>query len=161
MELEPDMGFREKVNAKPKVGAAIALIVVLAGGWFIYKQTRPEQAPAGGPQVYYSDDDGKTWFPGGVTQVPPIDHNGKEAVRCFVFEAGGQPFAGYLKKFSRTVASRLSHNLPVADVDYKAGTLVKRPGDRDWTPMSDAKAADIINPRSATNSGAEVTEVLP
>jgi hypothetical protein len=55
----------------------------------------------------------------------------------------------------------LSHNLPVPDADYKAGTLVKRPGDAQWTAMSDAKAAQIISPKSPDNSNAEVTEVFP
>ena len=81
------MGFRGKVNAKPKAGAAIALYRgSRRSGWFIYKQTRPEQALAGGTTGFIiPDDDGKILVSGESRQVPPIDHNGKEAVRCFVF----------------------------------------------------------------------------
>ena len=148
------MNVRESLNSHPGIGAAIAVVAVLICGWLIFHQTRPEKEPP--PlMVYYTDDDGATWFTDSPTCIPPYDHNGKQAVRCFVFQDGGKTFAGYLREDTPELARRVKANLGSTNDALAAGTLVKRPGDKEWIPMSDPRSQAIVN------LGATATEVEP
>jgi hypothetical protein len=148
------MNVRESLNSHPGIGAAIAVVVVLAGGWMIYHQTRPEGEPPA-MVTFYTDDDGATWFADSPTRVPPYDHNGKQAVRCFVFQAADKPFVGYLREDTPELARRVNANLGSTNDELAAGMLVKRPGDKQWIPMSDPRSQAIVS------VGAGTTEVDP
>ena len=53
-------------------------------------------------QSWYTDDDGKTWYADDKSLSPPIDHNGKTAVRAYVFscDGGKHEFVGYLERYT-------------------------------------------------------------
>jgi hypothetical protein len=154
------MSVRESMSSKPAFAVVIAVICLLIGAWAIFHQLRP---PAELPeaQVYYSDDEGVTWFPDSASRIPPYDHNGKQAVRCYVFNAGGKDFAGYLKKFTPELISRIKQNLPSGDAEMMAGTLIKRPGNSPWVASNDPTAQAIMNPTDPAHPGAETNGVLP
>jgi hypothetical protein len=157
---EPDVGLRENLNNKPAFGGVIAAILVVGAALFIFWETRPETA-AVETRVFFSDDDGKSWFPDQPNKVPPFSHSGKEAARAFVYKNNGQPFVAYLQKFTKPVASKMSSNQPIGDADLMAGTLVKRPGETEWTPSNDPRAAGIMNPKNPKNPGEPLTAVMP
>jgi hypothetical protein len=157
---ENDLGLRENLNKKPIIGVSITLAIIIAAIGVIVWQNRPESAYVGN-RVFYSDDDGKTWFPDQPNRVPPFDHNGKDAVRCYVYKSNGESFAAYLQKFSKSVAAKVKGNQPMGDAEVTAGTLVKRPGDADWIPSSDPRAAAIMSPKNPKNPSEPLTAVMP
>jgi hypothetical protein len=159
--VEPDVGLRENLNKKPAYAVAITVIVILGALVFIFWQTRPETPGEIETRVFYTDDDGKTWFPEQANHVPPFNHNGKDAVRCFVYKNNGQPFVAYMRKFTKPVAAKISGNQSMGDAELANGTLVKRPSDPDWIPSSDPRAAAIMNPKNPKNPGEPLTAVMP
>src|SRR5579862_9516141 len=108
------MSIREGLNSKRSAGTAVAVLCLLLAAWAIYRELRPE-GPVRETQVYYSDDDGVTWFSDSPSLIPPFDHNGKEAVRCFLSKVDLKPSVAYLRKCSPEMADRIKHNLPVGD----------------------------------------------
>src|SRR5271156_2802160 len=133
------MSVRESLNSKPAVSVAIVAVAVFVCGWMIFHQLRPQEEP---PPivVFYTDDDGATWFTDNPGHIPPFDHNGKQAVRCNVFTAGGKTFVGYMRKVTPELASKIRANIGSSNAEVAAGTLVKRPGDKEWIPMSDPRS---------------------
>ncbi len=156
-----NMGVREGLNAKPITGVAVAVLGLMLGGWAIFRQMHPSEVVVEN-RVFFSDDDGKTWFADSPTRIPPFQHDGKEAVRCFVFQAdGGQPFAGYLRKYTPYLAGRMRNNAPCSDAELLNGTLVKRPGDPNWISTGDPRSAQVMQPKVRNNPGAQLTMVQP
>jgi hypothetical protein len=154
------MNVRESLNSKPAVSAAIVVVAVFICGWMIVHQLRPPaEPPAIG--VFFTDDDGATWFTDSPTRIAPFDHNGKEAVGCRVFNSGGKDFAGYLQKTTPELSRKIKANISCSNAELAAGMLVKKPGDKQWVPMSDPRAKAIVNPTSPSNSGGEASEVSP
>jgi hypothetical protein len=153
------MSVRETLNSKPSLTVAFAAALVLGCGWLVFHQLRPapEPPPIG---VFYTDDDGTTWFTDSPTHTSPFDHNGKEAVRCCVFTAGSKSFVGYMRKMTPELMHRYQANMGSTDAELAAGTLVKRPGDKEWVPMSDPRSQSVTHPTAPGGSG-DVTEVEP
>jgi hypothetical protein len=103
-----DMGVRESVNKlNPKVAASICCAMIAVAGGIVWWASR--ESPVGvGPTVFYTVDDGKTFFLDAANRtVPFATPDGKEAVRAFVFRAEGkEPYVGYLQKFSPEASKR-------------------------------------------------------
>ena len=146
-----EVGVRGWINQKQSAGAIVGVLLLAGAALAIFRETRPETPPLK-VETYFSDDDGKTWFSDGVSNLPPYDHNGKQAVRCFVFEHNGQPFVAYLEKYSDTLRSKIQNSNGATDSDLMFGTLVKRPGDPYWIPTSDPRSQLIIKPRAPDGS---------
>jgi hypothetical protein len=151
------MDLRETISKRPAVGIGIGVALVFVAAFFIYRQLAPEQA--GDSRLCFSDDDGKTWFRDDQGRVPPYDHNGKQAVRCFFFESKGRTFVGYLQKFTESMRAKVAGNVVTSAQESANGTLVKRPGDSQWIRMSDPKSAQITTPSNPDDPSAETTAV--
>jgi len=85
--------------------------------------TRPAfVTPANTTSLYFTTDDGKSYFPLEATNKPPFMHEGKFAYRAHVFstDGGKTGWVGYISKFS-----------PIS-----AEALIRRPGETAWTPVS-------------------------
>ena len=98
-------------------------------------------------QLFFTSDDGKTWFPFEATNKPPFTHDDKIAVRAHVYSVpGGKPFVAYLSKFS-----------PISP-----DPLVKRPGETRWLPLNSPDAAPTldIKPPTGTPPG-KPAEIFP
>ena len=79
------MGVRELIDRKNHLvmGVAIAAIAVaLASILILWRHREGPPALGAGVQAFFSDDDGKTWFPDDAMKIPPFDHNGKPAYRA-------------------------------------------------------------------------------
>lgn len=164
------MGIRETLNKNPMIttGATIAIIIlaILVIVWEILP-ARPPRAPT---KSFYTDDDGASYFPDDINRVPPFDHNGKDAVRCYVFSCPGKgKFVGYLEKYTKDMASKIlaakaSSNMDALDqLDTDSGREVKKPGDAKWIRVAthDAEAENITNVKCPDNPSALITPEYP
>lgn len=106
-------------------------------------------------KVYYTVDDGRTWFADDSGKPLPFDHNGQMAVRCFVFKCStSAPFVGYLETLTK--ASDPS------SVSSGAAVLVKKPGARDWAPIYSRDGLEITGDiRCPDGSGERPQPVSP
>jgi hypothetical protein len=162
------VGLRETLNNNSKIttGVTIALIVVVLG-YIIYAGTG--HGPGGSPapakdRVFYTDDDGATWFADDATKIPPFDHNGKQAVRARVYRCGGKTFVNHVERYTPEVQKRLQQaqarsagggDVVAAEV---AGIEIKSPGEERWVNANDPAATKIMHPKC---SGGDLELVLP
>jgi hypothetical protein len=163
------MSVRDLINKHQKTTLIIVPFLILAAISFIYySNARPNPAGRRVTTNYFSDDDGQTFFSSAADQIPPFDHDGKPAVRAYVFkDDGGQPFIGYLEKYSDDTKQKLAAlmNDPannaqaIADL-MTSSALVKKPGDSAWQKrFSDAGAAVTQVP--ASRDGSAVVALAP
>lgn len=129
------MGFREKLNETPALaigGASIMIVVGIGSCFFFTSRGRPQSVQIQtGPSVYYCDEQGKDPF-GDIEGKPtPFEHNGAPAYRAFIYSCGeqGRLWVQCLEK-----------------KDADGNVFVKKPGDAQWIPDSDPRAAVIRKP---------------
>jgi hypothetical protein len=143
------MGIRETINEKPVVGIGIfgslVVIAIILVVWQVLR-SRPHATPlVVTDQVFFSDDDGKTWFPESKDKLPPFMHNGKPAYLAKVVRCGdsGKPFVAYLEKYPDDVKRDLEARLKSGtsqNTIARAGIrdlLAKKPGTGEWVSRSD------------------------
>lgn len=113
---------------------------------------------------FFTTDDGQTWFADSLRKLPPFEINGREAVQAFIFKAGArEAFVGYLQKYTPEAKEVLEKHagdaqMPPEDAQIVLeGTMVKRPGDVKWLPIS--QAGDRIT--VMTPDGKPANSVLP
>lgn len=150
-------------------------------------QVPPTTRPAAGPSTsssrvreasgFFTDDDGQTLFTADLMSVPPFDHNGREAVRAYVFttDGGNTRFVAYLEKYAPQAKQAIEKfraellknpSQPPSAVALEQigqGTLVKKPGQGNWVSVKDyasfAKVVQIQVPPEASIDNLE--PVLP
>lgn len=146
------MGIRETLNKNPAITtAATAAIVVAAIGvivWQLMGSSGPSVS-SGTAKMYFSDDDGVTYFADDAKKIPPFDHNGKEAVRAQVFDCGdGKPFVGLLQRYTKEAKAKLEKSQSgkpgetiMEDLEI-TGLEIKKPktGDKGWVRQTDPRA---------------------
>jgi hypothetical protein len=149
------MSIRQTLNEKPAVAYSVAGVVcLLAVALFFF-----EHGGSGGSggedregKVFFSDDDGQSWFLDGRGQIPPFDHNGKQACKAGVYRcAAGIPYLAYLEKYSDNELARVAkehqdfdayqaaHPMPNGSPPFYPSispTLAKKPGDANWIPAT-------------------------
>src|SRR5271156_5642109 len=79
------MAVRETLNRNATAVAGSAIVVILVAlaviSWRNFSRPDPIMAKA-----FFTDDDGKTWFVDDAANLTPFDHDGKPAVRCYVYQ---------------------------------------------------------------------------
>ncbi len=140
---------------------AASVVAILIALTFILIQLLKGRASAAVSiaKVFYSDDDGKTWFIDDRSRLAPFDHNGKQAVRAEVFRCGaGRPFVGYLERYSDAAKARITAafaaNKPAADM-IDEPMEVKRPAEIIWVQ------GDITKPVAYKEYLRIITPVCP
>jgi hypothetical protein len=118
--------------------------------------------------LYFSDDGGKTWYVDANTNIPPYQHNGKEAVGAALYrtENSSTPFCGYLYRFPAAVKAQLEGMDAAARVSaaYSSATasameVCKPDSNGAWARVGTAagnKAMTVVSP-----DGSELDRVLP
>jgi hypothetical protein len=151
----------ETTNKKPVVIVVACCVALIVSAWVIVRSLRPRAPETVGQHLYYTDDDGETWFVADNKAKPPFDHNGKEAVCVFLYscDGGKTKYVSYLLKFDSSVSGNTRDDpepsatpqIPVG----APGTLVKRKGDAKWVRYSDwiVNRVDFV-PRSCPDSPA-------
>lgn len=154
------MGIRQKLNDVPKVGiAAIVLLVVGVYAVVAWEVRHPKFGSHSSISSYYSIDDGKTYFIDDGARMPPFDHDGSPAVRCYVYQCKSGMFVGYLEKYTDELLKNLNtpfdpkNRGPGGPVDFRDGTLVKKSGDKDWVKKYSARGQAIQKVQCPDGSG--------
>ena len=149
------MGIRETLNKNPAITTAatagIVLIAIIVIIWQLWGGSSPIVSSAAS-QMYYSVDDGKTYFADDASKIPPYDYNGKTAVRALVFDCGdGKPFVGLLQRYTKEARAKLEKaqsgqpgDLLMEDIEI-TGLEVKKPGtgDTGWVRQTDPRAGAV------------------
>jgi len=173
------MGVRETMNKKPLLvgGVSVALVAAaLAYAVVQFFDLRPSPSYAAGDpeRAFFTVDDGKTTFIDDASQLPPFQHDGKEAVRAYIVECNGKRAVNHLERYTPEgkqamlklrEAQKHAHGPPPGQLVAAAqqrGREVKRPGDANWTPTSNSEAtAAIITPKPPPGATGEATFVFP
>lgn len=147
------MGIRKTMNEKPAIGYGIgAACVVLAILFLIWHFSgAPAVAPPSDKKIdlskaFYSDDDGKTTFLDAFAKVTPFQHNGKEAVRAYLYRCGTSEFVAYLGRDTELGRAEKLNDIAIRDVGTAAASPpvfeVKKPGSGNkWVPVDKNIAA--------------------
>jgi hypothetical protein len=166
------MNVREKLNdGRLGIGIGIALIAVAAVSIYLY--VRPTSPRVNATELYYSDDDGASYYKDSVYNFPPYDHDGKTAYQAMVFDDSGKHFVGYLvrytvaghkqllDKYNQAQNSHLSdRELQRQMLDFKDSSImswqieVKMPGSGNkWLPGSAVRGLPIKGPSGQMPDG--------
>ena len=118
--------------------AITALVILLAAAFIAVDVLRPRAAFVG-PQLFFTTDDGETWFADRAGKLPPYPVDGKPAVRAYIYAcASGKPFVAYLERYTPDAIAKLSteeartKGLVDQELVIAEGTEVKRRGDTEW-----------------------------
>lgn len=169
------MGLRDALNERPKLGGAIAggfVVVALLIGMFQVIRSHPPTISDKPERAFFTVDDGKTWFVDDVTRLAPFDHDGKQAVRCYIVDCNGRRFVNHLERYTdegkqamAQVREAAKHGPPpgrLVALAQQRGREVKRPGDSKWVKMSDGAAATaIVAPRCPDGASGEPKFIFP
>jgi len=93
------MGIRETLNEKKGVSTAVAIGFVAIAIALIVWQVTATGGPSGPAQLFFTTDEGQTYFGADASSLPPFDHDGKQAVRAHVYECNGKPFVAYVERY--------------------------------------------------------------
>jgi len=171
------VGIRETLNQNPRITTAVTGGVVLIALIFIIYQLVGGSGVKIPTKAYYTDDDGATWFADDIQKVPPFDHNGKQAVRVYLFKcADGKPFVAYLERFTPEAKQKVEQvreqmkngdkNTPPPGPQYEelmmTGVEVKKPGDKQWVRQMDSQRASTITSVTCPDGKTDTLEpVMP
>jgi len=128
------MAVRETLQKNPAAAAVAAGLLIVIFGFVIRFELKGQSNLSNAGKVFYSDDDGKTWFLDDLAKGSPTDHDGKQAYRVLLYRCpGGQPFVAYLAKYSDRQMARMASDprvlgLPMQDL--------KKPGESNWVKNS-------------------------
>ena len=168
------MGLRETLNENPRIttGVTVVLIVIVLA-WLLWPRGGDGGASAvaagGAAQIFYTADDGQTWFPDDASKIPPFKKDGKDAVRAEVYKCGGKTFVNHLVRYTPEGQKQLA--AAAAAAKSKSGGMslnpvgetemeVKSPGDKAWVKISDKKAQEIMKPK-CSGDGSDLEVVKP
>jgi len=135
------MGIRQALNENPVVGtiatSAIIVVTLLFIFWHMHDGHRTQAHVPG--KMFYSDDDGKTYFPDEPSKMTPFSGpHGRPAARAMVVRCGdGAPFVAYLSRDTdegRKVIEKLAMEGKLPGMFGPNPNLVevKKPGARSW-----------------------------
>lgn len=167
------MSLRESMNRQRGTIVAIAMVaIVVAISHFVWRSGIDANGAESG-KAFFTTDDGRTWFVEDVSKLPPFDHTGKTAYRCYVYtiDDGKTKYVSYLERYSEEAKAVLrrprvrgnNQQERVNEQIVQEGTEVKRPGtgESGWVKLRDPRAMEIMMPKAPDNSNVEVTPVEP
>ena len=167
------MGLREQLNENPRIttGITVGIIVVMLA-WLLWPSGGGMAGGGGGgTQLFFTIDDGKTYFPDDAKKLPPFKKDGKDAVRAVVYKCGGKTFVNHMERYTPEAQKKLEAiyakgtsagaNDPTFIAPIREGGLeVKAPAGKDWVKLSDPKAQEIMKPKCA-GDGSDLVVVQP
>jgi hypothetical protein len=133
------MGIRDWINNHPKTAGSVAgvIVVVMIITIVVQVLANRRRFPSDFPQVYFTADDGKSWFAASASNIPPWDYQGQPAVAAYVFQCNGKRFVGYMERFSTKYHDAVvAHGFTAEAMRY--GRELKRPGSN-WVPSGDLR----------------------
>ncbi|MGC4034071.1 MAG: hypothetical protein QM754_20510 [Tepidisphaeraceae bacterium] len=163
------MSLYQTLSNRPAVTNSLTLIVLLGAMAFIAHDVRGQrQATGEAGQIYFTIDDGKTYFADGIDKIPPYDFNGQQAVRAYVYAGpDNMPFVAYLERFTPAAHQRMEkrdqdNKIPIdREFTLAEGTEVKRPGDKEWVKRASEAGEDVLRIKVPGDESAMPRLVLP
>jgi hypothetical protein len=168
------MGVRDTLNRNRTSAIVVgALLLVVALGALLWQRPRPDESVVPNPsfKAWFTVDDGKRWFADDATQIPPFLHDGKEAVRCYVFtcDGGKTTFVAFLQRYpprSKKAMEELRARGGAGGPTFSNPSIlveVKRPmtGAAGWMLETNAAAASIMKPKCPDGSNGTAVPVMP
>jgi hypothetical protein len=157
----------------------LAVVAIAVGAvWLLWSSGSQSGERVLQTRMYYTVDEGNTWFVEDAEHIPPFDYNGKTALRVRLFQGkDGKPFAGYLERYTAEAAKRLAAAkrgdaaaagiqpgrpmLSLVEELAISGTEIKKPGPNNpWVRRADLDAArSVLDVRNADGQPAEA--VMP
>lgn len=132
-------------SPKRWLGIGFAVVAVGAAAYSVMSVRNEQRLESTIELVFYSDDEGKTYFPDSVEKTFPFDRNGKQAFRAFVYSCGetGKPFVGLLGRQAKSNADRS------IDPRYRPKNAlpqveVKKPGEDRWVAFMSAEGQKLL-----------------
>jgi len=142
------------IEDKKKFGVGVAVAVLLlaavALGYQLVGGRENGAATAAPKTAFYTDDGGKTFFKDDISKVPPFDHNGKQALRCDVFDAGGKQFVGLVYRFTDTGKRDIAAYNPSKDFDGSVRRSIEERGMQVKPAAAGDKAWDFADETTVT-----------
>ena len=137
------MGIRETINRNSAVSTGVMICMVIVAVVVIGLELRGDDGkpPA---KNFFTTDDGQTWFADSSSKLPPFDHDGAKAVRCYVFKGSSGKFTGLLEKYSDDTLNQLAHRDPNVPLHSSPPVMVKKPGEKDWKSIGADEEAVIL-----------------
>lgn len=159
------MGVRLWLKEQQKGAMVVAVALAVLGiGVLVWRMAGSVVARPIGQSVWFTIDDGKTWFAESSTKLPPFEHQGKTAYRCYVYtcDGGRTAFVSHLERFTPEITQRLKTG-GAFDPMLASAIEVKEPGtgDTGWVKQSDPKAAAIMRPICPDDPNKLPEPVLP
>ena len=171
------MGVRETLNRNPALTTGLTVAVIVVAAAFIVYQIAGNETPhPPTPQIFFSTDDGKTYFADDYQKLPPFDVDGKSAVRAYVYtcDARKTTFVAYLERLTPDAKARVTgemqragggHNTegisPETAFAMSEGTEVKRPGDTTWVKRSSPEGQTIQDVKCPAGSTGDLEVFSP
>lgn len=163
------MGIRDSINNKSSVTLGIVVALVLAAIGLAIYSVLPDSTPGAAhpDQIYYSVDDGATYFAGEKNALP-FEKDGKPAAIAHVYKKeNGELVVAYLERLNPAAAKKLKDaGKTIATVDMTAqwaGMVAtsmecKRPKEANWVSNNSTGGSVILasGKSSATDKAVEV-----
>lgn len=152
------MGIRETINKKSAVSTIVAICAFVVIGVVIALELSGNN---GKPPTenYFTTDDGQTWFKDSSSKLPPFDHDGATAVRCYVFQGKNGKFVGLLEKYSDNTLKQLTSSTGQAR-PTSIPVMVKKPGEKGWQNIGADQEARILTQISGSPDS-DIEIVMP
>jgi len=150
-----NVGVRETTNQYPVTTTVVISVLMLGaigvGVWQFAGGSNAGGITAGDKLLFFSDDDGKTWFTDERTKLAPFDHNGKKAYQAMVYtcDGGKTKFVAYLMRYTPELKAKLeqrranpqSPQMGAFDMAMMTGVEIKASGTGD-DPKNCIKQSD-------------------
>lgn len=137
------MEIRKTLNRNPVATTGVAIVLILAIAFLVYKQQRTA-ADAPATKAFYTVDDGQTTFEDDIGKAVPFDHDGAQAVRAHVFSCDDNKtrFVGFLEKHAAAKAAPADGGRPIRDLN----SLIKAPKEpaAKWVANSSPEGVALI-----------------
>ena len=157
------MGVRDWLGEHQRITLGfVTIVVVIAVGYGVYSVMGNRPAfQSKLPSLFYTIDDGKTFFVAGSENVPPFDYKGQPAVHAIVFECNGKRFVGYLERYTPAARKAILENRATPQTEV-AGRELKKPGDTKWVKSNDfAAVARVTDVQCPDGQGGTPEQVGP
>lgn len=153
------MGIRETINRNSAISTTMVIGMVVVCVVVIGLELRGNNG-APPKENFFTTDDGQTWFADSASKLPPFDHDGGKAVRCYVFKGKNGEFAGLLEKYSDDTLAQLARRDPKVPLRDSPPVLVKKPGEKDWKGVAADQEAMMLMHLSGPD-GTDIERVMP
>lgn len=165
------MDARELLSKHPRITIGLSLAVCLLAIGYLVLSMFGDSLVSEPRKVWFTNDDGKTWFAADAAKKAPFDHDGKPAVMCFVYtcDGGKTKWVSHLLRYTAESKKRISEaaaKLGVPEEKIEPGAMAMEvkeagTGGTGWVSTMDGQAAQIMELRCPDGSKGNITEVDP